>query len=694
MNAPRLTDAQVSQALRAHLPDGALAGLRERILEAAETTTQQRALPSFLGALSEADPVSRRRSLLIAAAILVALALASAAAVGALRLLQRDPLDELSLEPPADLPAFVLSSYERLPQLPPVALAWHDSDSAKGRIYVHRSGAVRFDRFTSAEATEPSSYTILSSNHTVSGVALVESEAVWVEEGHEAIGDDPRVFLRTILNAADGPGCEMERDPSGVGSGTAATGWRYVGVEYVAGRPTHHVACVGELSLDIDLWLDIETRLILRTREPLSDDAGQPIPGQFGTTEVTEIAFGEQPAALFEPPEGVTRMSPDAYGAYLCTRDLPDEEVVGLGRSDCNRSPAAEAAPIPTPIPTARPSVGPRPSGPPGPLAWSEASLKDDWPAPIRPEPDGGAIVLPILLNVVPDAEGCCKIREFGRYSDPPGDTGSDVLPWADIKAVTFCGSACMSIGLASDSLFGRGGPPVVDPIEQWIAHGVVVDDDRDGVPDWRYGIDNMPVHATGGDPSWVAHRRWRTDLHTGRTESVVGNSPWLPSETMFYGEPGRLSFGGYAAGVGPFGGVPERFYAWASVIQDGRVVSTDYAPDVGWLEPSPKASGIDAGEVAPPIDSLEEAIAAVGEADSSFLDFKPLDRNDIGASAWVEGEARGDSYWDLTFVRVSGDCPADCVNRAYAKIYVGWDGTVEPRCEWQEGEEAAGTPC
>ena len=29
---------------------------------------------------------------------------------------------------------------------------------------------------------------------------------------------------------------------------------------------------------------------------------------------------------------------------------------------------------------------------------------------------------------------------------------------------------------------------------------------------------------------------------------------------------------------------MPERFYVWASVIQDGRVVATDYAPDVGWL--------------------------------------------------------------------------------------------------------------
>ena len=163
-----------------------------------------------------------------------------------MRLLQRDPIPDLSLEPPADVPAFVLSSYERLPQLPPLALTWRDSDSSdKGRIYVDRSGAVRFDRFASAEATEPSSYTILSGNR-ISGMAPVGSEAVWVEPGHEAFGDDPRVFIRTVLNTDEGPGCEMERDPSAVGSGTAASGWRYVGVEYVAGRPTHHFACVGE----------------------------------------------------------------------------------------------------------------------------------------------------------------------------------------------------------------------------------------------------------------------------------------------------------------------------------------------------------------------------------------------------------------------------------------------------------------
>ena len=78
MNARPLTDAQISQALRAHLPEAAAPGLRERVMDATETTAQLRSFPSFLGALSEADPVARRRSILIAAALLLVVVVASA----------------------------------------------------------------------------------------------------------------------------------------------------------------------------------------------------------------------------------------------------------------------------------------------------------------------------------------------------------------------------------------------------------------------------------------------------------------------------------------------------------------------------------------------------------------------------------------------------------------------------------------
>ena len=586
MNGRRLTDAQISTALRAHLPEAAAPGLRERVFQALETTSQLRALPSFLGALSEADPITRRRSLLIAAALLVALALASAAVVGALRLFERDPIDELSLEPPADVPAFVLSSYERLPQLPPLALTWHDSGSAKGRIYVDRSGAVRFDRFASADATEPASYRILSPDHRISGMAPVDDEAVWIEPGHEAIGEDPRVFLRTVLRAEEGPGCEMQRDSSEVGNGTAAADWRYVGLEYVAGRATHHVACVG------DLWIDIETRLILRTRGPAVDDAGQPNSVEF--TEVTEIAFGEQPAALFEPPEGLARISMEEYNAYICVRDLPNEIAPGI--SDCPTTGEAEATPppesSPTPMPTERPNTSecPVPPGDPsqpiGPLAWTPESLNEDWPAPVRPEPARGS-VNPMPLT----------------YLDPSGDTGSDAFPCVDIRWV-MADTSEVHLKLVSKP------PPWscsetrecvgVDPTEQWIAYGVVTDEDRDGVPDWRYGIDNMPADAAEKGPP---RRGWRTNLHTGHTEAGPGivdplflngggfqsglptdSADWEPDATFRFG--GSIDTTQGSQGWGFELGMP--FYTWASVIVNGRVVATDYAPDSGWLVATP----------------------------------------------------------------------------------------------------------
>jgi len=575
----RLSDEQLTQALQACVPMQTPVGSADRLFETIAMTRQDRPLPIVIAQLRDADPVSRRRSLLIAAALLLALAIGSAAAVGAWRLFQRDPIDELSLVPPVDVPAFVLSSYERLPQLPPVALTWHDSESRKGRIYVDRSGTVRFDRFASAEATEPSSSTIVGADHRISGIAPVASEAVWVEPGHEAIGDDPRVFLRTVLSAPDlPPGCELERGPGGVGDGTAAAGWRYVGLEYVAGRPTHHVTCTG-----VDLWLDIESRLILRTQGPAVDGAGQPIRPE--STEVTEIEFGEQPAALFESPVGVARLSEDEYLAYLCTAgELPNEQVVGLGpREGCPTEAEATSPPepSPSPTPTERPNTSPCAVQPgnvterDGPLGWTQASMKKDWPAPVRPEPAGGGSVRPMRLT----------------YLDPKRDNGSEAYPCVDIRWVT---ANTSEVHVKVDST-----QPVVDPADAWIAYGIVTDVDRDGVPDWRYGIDNMPADAADHGPPT---RGWRTNLHTGQTDagpehdemvwSAYGDgTPMGRAPKSMYPRRGSdvgFLFGGAfetTQGSSRWGSeldVP--FYTWASVIVDGRVVATDYAPDTGWL--------------------------------------------------------------------------------------------------------------
>ena len=132
---------------------------------------------------------------------------------------------------------------------------------------------------------------------------------------------------------------------------------------------------------------------------------------------------------------------------------------------------------------------------------------------------------------------------------------------------VSFCGRTCLQVWVP-------GSPPNVDPTEQWIAYGLIVDDDGDGVGDRRFGIDNVPMTA-GGEREY---RTWITDLHSGRTESAIGDSYGLgdfvlegTSYPVDAAEPngipdcsaGSAQFrfaGGDIAGGGTFGVVPAPF--------------------------------------------------------------------------------------------------------------------------------------
>jgi hypothetical protein len=66
------------------------------------------------------------------------------------------------------------------------------------------------------------------------------------------------------------------------------------------------------------------------------------------------------------------------------------------------------------------------------------------------------------------------------------------------------------------------------------------------------------------------------TAAHTGIPYGKVGRfyfDTWLPGERVV----GKMLFEPSDMGA---------FYVWASLIEAGRVVATDYAPDVGWLDP------------------------------------------------------------------------------------------------------------
>ena len=72
--------------------------------------------------------------------------------------------------------------------------------------------------------------------------------------------------------------------------------------------------------------------------------------------------------------------------------------------------------------------------------------------------------------------------------------------------------------------------------------------------------------------------RVWRADLRTGDVEVVAAAQ--ATDDTLLGEFPGSFPIAFFH-----FKNLGGRFYAWSSLIADGQVVATDYAPNVGWLE-------------------------------------------------------------------------------------------------------------
>jgi hypothetical protein len=155
-------------------------------------------------------------------------------------------------------------------------------------------------------------------------------------------------------------------------------------------------------------------------------------------------------------------------------------------------------------------------------------------------------------------------------YFDSVGDAGARAPDWIDMQR-----------------LLGHGGylagpiAAIPDPSETWFAMGVVLDMDRDGVGDLRVGMDN--AGPDGSNRSWIANLA-TGEVHASPTLEVQGfgvsiDAYPLDAELNDDGNPDTT------AGIRiPKGGdVP--FYFWSSLIVDGGIVATDYAPDVGWID-------------------------------------------------------------------------------------------------------------
>ena len=75
---------------------------------------------------------------------------------------------------------------------------------------------------------------------------------------------------------------------------------------------------------------------------------------------------------------------------------VPAPSVVAIATASPEAtSPGPNVSAAPTPVPSATPA----------PITWTEASVKQDWPAPVREEPAGGATVLQIRhRDITPNA--------------------------------------------------------------------------------------------------------------------------------------------------------------------------------------------------------------------------------------------------------------------------------------------------
>lgn len=266
----------------------------------------------------------------------------------------------------------------------------------------------------------------------------------------------------------------------------------------------------------------------------------------------------------------------------------PDPSLVSASPNPPSTAPSPSGAPSPCvePTPSAVGSLSPET------LLWTSERHTQDWPGPLRVEPPG---CVPILVP----ASTAGEIADYSYHdSADDGEQAFGVIDIVDVQFRADCWfapSVCVYFDMAADVP-----EPMPDPADQWIAYGIVVDTTGDGRPEFRYGIDNAAPDADGG-------RMWRVDLTTGSTYSPIGilEAPQV-MDAVFPSDRDLGLTAGFNPGSVYAKRLPDqpvfRFYVWASVIVDGQIVATDYAPDSGWIElplpGSPLSSPSSRGEV------------------------------------------------------------------------------------------------
>ena len=430
MTAQRLTDAQISAALRAHLPAHARADVRMRIAAEIATARQRQALPSVFAALSDADPDARRRVMLLLAAALLAAGVVAAAVVGAY--LQRNDPVRITTDPAVNAPAFVDEAFTAHRVLPPMSLVARMWDQEGGpenadvqRFYVNVLGHLR---------------------HECCGGTII---IVGGPQGGSTNQDGSGNPIWLIGSGGDTeavPGFELA-SYSGFQTSDCRLGWRYVGPEQVIDRPAHHLACpqdpVSDVALpDLELWLDAELGVALRTTTwgIQMGENNEPVSSVGSEMTVESIVFGEPDPALFQPPPDLRTMT---LAEYNCEYDPASCEAATEPRvtpGPATTPVAADEAPEPPDVPALVATTLKSYAGMPAmELVIEERGRQEgewhrftDGTGAVREERYYPALAQPIITLWIPEGfyetwyldDGTTEWRRLGNFT-PPASLGS-----------------------------------------------------------------------------------------------------------------------------------------------------------------------------------------------------------------------------------------------------------------------------
>jgi hypothetical protein len=228
-------------------------------------------------------------------------------------------------------------------------------------------------------------------------------------------------------------------------------------------------------------------------------------------------------------------------------------------------------------------------------VTWDNQSGEEDWPAPPRSE-----------IVDAPLETGAPVAPAWVQYADMTADTSPASIGAVDVHTIQI-GRGCVEgqpqLTCIELTLSGHVDEPRPLPEQEWFGFGIVVDIDADGQPDHRYGVDN-------------AGRAWQADLRTSEVITVAEFDEELyaefpPGEEASGGDTPEAIFHLRESGF--------RFYAWSSLIADGGVQATDYAPDSGWLQ-VPDARFAGTWESAdPPRENSHLTMEIVPQANGSF---------------------------------------------------------------------------